>query len=405
MIYADANATYPVDPAHYDEVAKVLKKMDGNPSSIHAQGRSAKVAMEDARMRVASMVGCRTSEIIFTSGATEANNMVIQGVVAREARSRAQAGGLPHVIVTAVEHKAVLEPALMLSERARCILDIAPVKNTGEVDIERLLAHVEPDTALVCIMHANNEIGMINPIGQIARLVKERAPKSHVHVDAVQMLGKADLSWYAESAIDSAAISGHKIGAYKGIGALYLKAGCKLSMLMAGGGQERGRRPGTENMPGIVSFGLRCAEIRGEESARSEAMLRVRKAFIAALEAVPGAVVHGSAPEMLPNTVHLHVNGVPGDDLLLNLDLAGVQAASGSACSSGAARPSHVVMALGYSEWIALNSVRISFSAKSTVDEAPKIVSVIREVAQRSDNTGSGASDQGARLDAAGSLT
>jgi cysteine desulfurase len=258
------------------------------------------------------------------------------------------------------------------------------VKATGELDIERLLELITADTSLVCIMHANNEIGMVYPVASLAKLIKERAPKAHIHVDAVQMLGKADLSWYAESAITSVALSGHKIGAYKGIGALYLQSGCKLSMFMAGGGQERGRRPGTENMPGIISFGLCCAKIRGTEKTKAEAMLRVRNAFLTELGTVSSAVIHGHTQEMLPNTVHFHIEGVPGDDLLLNLDLAGIQAASGSACSSGAARPSHVVMALGYSEWIALNSVRISFSAKSVVDDVAPIMSVIRNVVERS---------------------
>ena len=384
MIYADANATYPVDAAHYDEVAKILKEMDGNPSSIHASGRNAKVALEEARTQVANMIGCRPAELVFTSGATEANNMVLQGIINRDARPRAKDGTLPHIIVTSVEHKAILDPAMMLAERGCCRVDLAPVKASGELDVERLLDLVATDTALVCIMHANNEIGMVNPVGHLAKLIKERASKAHIHVDAVQMLGKADLSWYAESPITSVALSGHKIGAYKGIGALYLKSGCKLSMFMAGGGQERGRRPGTENMPGIISFGLRCAKIRGTEKTQADAMLRVRNAFLTELETVSGAVIHGQTQEMLPNTVHFHIEGVPGDDLLLNLDLAGIQAASGSACSSGAARPSHVVMALGYSEWIALNSVRISFSAKSMVDDVAPIMSVIRNVVDRS---------------------
>jgi cysteine desulfurase len=384
MIYADANATYPVDADHYDEVAKILKEMDGNPSSIHASGRNAKVALEEARTRVASMIGCRPAELVFTSGATEANNMVLQGIVNREARPRAKEGKLPHIIITSVEHKAILDPAMMLAERGSCRLDLAPVKATGELDIERLLELITADTSLVCIMHANNEIGMVYPVASLAKLIKERAPKAHIHVDAVQMLGKADLSWYAESAITSVALSGHKIGAYKGIGALYLQSGCKLSMFMAGGGQERGRRPGTENMPGIISFGLCCAKIRGTEKTKAEAMLRVRNAFLTELGTVSSAVIHGHTQEMLPNTVHFHIEGVPGDDLLLNLDLAGIQAASGSACSSGAARPSHVVMALGYSEWIALNSVRISFSAKSVVDDVAPIMSVIRNVVERS---------------------
>ena len=383
MIYADSNATYPVDPSHYDEVASLLKKMDGNPSSIHANGRNAKVAMEDARTQVAAMLGCRGPEIIFTSGATEANNMVIQGLIAREGATNSKSAEPPHVIVSAVEHKAVLDTAALLAERGLCRLDLVPVTSAGDLNIEHLLSLVKPHTALISIMHANNEIGMVYPVAQLARLIKDKAPQCHVHVDGVQMLGKADLTWYGASAIDSASFSAHKIGGYKGIGALYLKSGRKLSLFMAGGGQERGRRPGTENIPGILSFGLRCAQLRGQETHLAASMASVREALIAGLKTIPGLVIHGHAAEMLPNTVHFHVEGVPGDDLLLNLDLSGIQAGNGSACSTGVARPSHVVLALGYSEWVALNSVRLSLSALNTPEDVQAILEVIQQVTVR----------------------
>lgn len=383
MIYADSNATYPVDPSHYDEVASLLKRMDGNPSSIHANGRNAKVAMEDARSQVATMVGCRPSELIWTSGATEANNMVIQGLIARDGNSRLKSDPRPHLIVSAVEHKAVLDTAILLAERGLCDLDLAAVKSSGDLDVDHLLSLIKPHTALVCLMHANNEIGTVYPVAQLARLIKDRAPRAHVHVDAVQMLGKADITWYGASSIDSASFSAHKIGGYKGIGALYLKSGRKLSLFMAGGGQERGRRPGTENIPGIISFGLRCAQIRGQESHLAASMAAAREALIKGLKTVPGLVIHGYGAEMLPNTVHFHVDGVPGDDLLLNLDLSGIQAGNGSACSTGVARPSHVVLALGYSEWVALNSVRISFSANNTRQDVQAILDVIHQVKSR----------------------
>jgi cysteine desulfurase len=361
--------------------------MDGNPSSIHASGRNAKVAMEDARSQVAAMVGCRSSELIWTSGATEANNMVIQGLVARDGISRTKSDPRPHVIVSAVEHKAVLDTAILLAERGLCDLDLASVKSSGDLDVDHLLSLVKPHTALICVMHANNEIGTVYPVAQLARLIKDRAPGAHVHVDAVQMLGKADLTWYGASAIDSASFSAHKIGGYKGIGALYLKSGRKLSLFMAGGGQERGRRPGTENIPGIISFGLRCAQVRGKESHLAASMAAAREALIKGLKTVPGVVIHWHGAEMLPNTVHFHVDGVPGDDLLLNMDLSGIQAGNGSACSTGVARPSHVVLALGYSEWVALNSVRISFSAKSTLQDVQAILDVIHQVKNRLKST------------------
>ncbi len=381
MSYVDANATYPVAPDHYVKVAKLLQTSDGNPSSIHASGRSAKVALEKARASVAKLLGGKGPEIVFTSGATEANNLALQGVVGKFAR------GLnpPKIVVSSAEHSSVIETAKVLAERGACLLHVAPVLRSGACDVAALLAAVDADTVLVCLMHANNEVGAISPVLDVARLVKEKNAKAHVHVDAVQMLGKADITAYATSALDSASLSAHKIGGFKGVGALYLKSGTKLSLLLAGGGQELGRRPGTENMPGIVSFGLRADEVRGQETATSEQMAKLRHAWLAKLREVEGAVVHGvdQGGETLPNTVNFHVAGVTGDDILLNFDLAGIQASSGSACSSGVARPSHVLLAMGYDEWVALNSVRVSFAATGQLGDVDAMAKVLREVIQR----------------------
>jgi cysteine desulfurase len=375
MVYVDANATYPVDPKHYDRVAQLLKDVDGNPSSIHARGRGAKVAVEAARASVARLLGAKPLDVVFTSGATEANNLAIQGLFGRLAAGRGMSAGAPPLlIVSATEHSSVLEPARLMAERGLCRLAVAPVGRDGVVDTAALLALVDATTAMVAVMHANNETGAVNPIRELAAAIKAKNPGVHLHVDAVQMLGKADLGWYAGAAVDSAALSAHKLGGFKGVGALYLKPGTKLSLLIAGGGQERGRRPGTENVPGIVSFGLRCDEIHGKELAAAEAMRAKRRLWLDALRAVDGAHVHGSTADdpavALPNTVNFHVDGVAGDDLLLNFDLAGIHASSGSACSSGANRPSHVLVAMGYDEWVALNSVRVSFAAIGATPEA-----------------------------------
>lgn len=380
MSYVDANATYPVDPEHYLRVAKVLQEVDGNPSSIHASGRAAKVALEDARGNLAALLGCRAQEIVFTSGATEANNLAIQGVVGRHAKAMKP----PHVIVTAAEHSSVLEPAKVLAERGHCTLTLAPVKKTGEVDADALLDLITPETVLVCVMHANNETGAISPVMRIAKKIKEKKADVHVHVDAVQVLSKIDLTGYATSTIDSASFSAHKIGGFKGVGALFLRTGAKLSLLLCGGGQERSRRPGTENMPGIVSFGMRCRELKGRHEERGQAMLRLRDGWKAKLAEIPGAVIHDGSPESLPNTVNFHVEGVPGEDILLNFDLAGIQASSGSACSSGVARPSHVLLAMGYDETVALNSVRVSFPAEGRPEALDAMSSVLSDVVRRS---------------------
>ncbi len=381
MLYVDANATFPVAGAHWDRVVALLKEVDGNPSSIHARGRAAKVALENARGAVAKMLGARGPEIVFTSGATEANNFALQGVVGK---GRAD-GKIPSVVLSATEHASVLEPARVLEERGLCTVRLAPVSREGRVDPAALLALVDAETAFVAVMHANNEMGAVNPVRELAAAVKAKAPAAHVHVDAVQMFGKADLSWYAAAPIDTAAFSAHKIGGFKGVGALFMKPGMKLNLLIAGGGQERGRRPGTENMPGIVSFGLRCEELRGREATWTEGMRTLRAAWIEALLRIPDAVVHGptDSANCLPNTVNFHVDGVAGDDMLLNLDLAGFQASSGSACSSGAARPSHVLLAMGWGEWVALNSVRISFADSGTLADVSRMGQVLWEAVTR----------------------
>jgi cysteine desulfurase len=233
-------------------------------------------------------------------------------------------------------------------------------------------------------MYANNEVGSINEIMELVAVVKEVAPKAHFHTDAVQLLGKYSLEWIGKSQVDSASFSGHKIGAYKGVGALFLKSANRLALFMAGGGQERGRRPGTENIPGILSFGLRCQEIRGKELAATSHMQEVRRTLVEGISSIRGGHVHGASHgSVLPNTVHFHLEEVPGDDILLNFDLEGIQVSSGSACSSGSARPSHVVLALGFSEWVAVNSIRVSFSHHNSYEDAQRIVKVLEQVALR----------------------
>jgi cysteine desulfurase len=383
-IYVDANGTYPVAPDHYDAVSERLKVVDGNPSSIHAPGRQAKIALEEARVAFANLIGARAQDVVFTSGATEANNFVLSG-----ATMLRQSGSKPHVIVTAAEHSAVIEPARVLAERGLCRLSIAPVTSTGQVDSEALLALIDAETALVAIIGANNETGAVNPLRELTAAIKQRNANIHVHADCVQMLGKMDLNWLGQSQVSSAAFSGHKIGAFKGIGALYLQRGTKLAPLLGGGGQERGRRAGTENMPGIVSLGLRCRDLAANWESRAQHMRQLRQRWLAELQNIPAAKIHGSnestdgSASVLANTVNFHVEGIPGDDILLNFDLSGIYASSGSACSSSVARPSHVLLAMGYSEWVALNSVRVSFTAENDLDDIPLMGRVLREVIAR----------------------
>ena len=377
-IYVDANGTYPVAPKHYDDIATRLKLVDGNPSSIHAPGRNAKIALEEARTAVAKLIGANAQEIIFTSGATEANNMVLSGISSMD-KNRPP----PQIIVTAAEHSAVIETAKALAHRGLCDLAIAPVLPSGAVDSQQLLTMVTSDTALVALIAANNETGVLNPLMELTAQIKKCNPLTHVHADAVQLLGKVDLTWLGQSGVNSAAFSGHKLGAFKGTGALFLKRGTKLHPFVTGGGQERGRRAGTENIPGIVSFGLKCAETLGQEVAHATVMRLLRDQWIKVLDEIPGAVVHGMGTDRLPNTVNFHIDGIAGDDILLNFDLANIYASSGSACSSSVARPSHVLLAMGYSEWIALNSVRISFTADNEAGDIALMARVLQQVIER----------------------
>ena len=382
-IFVDANATYPVDPMHYDAVITHLKAVDGNPSSIHAAGRRAKVALEDARTAVAKTLDARATEVIFTSGATEANNFALYGVVGRTRQAK------PHLVVLATEHSSILEPARLLQTHNACELTVIPVNQEGFADTARIAAAVRPETVLVAVMHANNETGVIQPVENIASAVRSRHATVHVHVDAVQTLGKLDLSSLTRAPIDSIAVSSHKIGGFKGVGALWLKSGSKLAAVLAGGGQERGRRAGTENIPGIVSFGMRCDTLSRERAAKNARLLQLRNAWIDELEKIPDAVLHGpvksdlAGHRTLANTVNFHVEGVLGDDILLNFDLAGIHASSGSACSSGTARPSEVLLAMGYSEQVALNSVRVSFWHGNQMDDLMLMARVLKETIQR----------------------
>lgn len=402
LIYADANSTLPVSAQHWHDLTTLVLATDGNPSSIHSQGRSAKIALEHARGQLAALIGARSTEIVFTSGATEANNMLIQGVIGRlvqarlaEVRTQSRGERIPRVVATSIEHSSVLEVLQVMAERQLCRLEFAPVNSDGLPIVEECLSLVcraEDPADLVCLMQVNNETGMICPVDQIAKAIKQRLPHCHIHCDAVQSLGRLDTRNLCKGAIDSASFSGHKVGALKGTGALWLKSGVKLARFAMGGGQERSRRPGTENLPGILSFGIRAHEIVSTlEWLKFETELRsFLVQLISELKTIDGLVIHGDPERSVANTVNFHIEGVAGDDLLLNLDLAGIAASSGSACSSGAGRPSHVLLAMGYSEQVALNSVRLSFGARGSTGDLQRIVRVLKETVSRVKSSGVG---------------
>ncbi|MFK7823074.1 MAG: cysteine desulfurase family protein [Oligoflexales bacterium] len=379
LVYADYNATYPCSESHFDMVSRVIKKTQGNPSSIHHFGREAKLILEEARQQVAAIFGAERQSILFTSGATEANNLAVQGFFKRFHRS-SQRSPKPHMIISQGEHPSITQPAEWLRDQGLVDLCKIPLSNDGMIDHKALMAAIREQTVFISIIYANNETGIINPIEELTRKIKQQRPSIHVHADAVQAFGKLDISWIGASQLDSASASAHKVGGLKGVGSLFLRSGSALDALLLGGGQEQRLRSGTENMPGLVSFGLRAREIL----AKPDWLLtckKVRDHFVEHLLQIPGACVHGDLRWTLSNTVNFHIKGLGGDILMLQFDINGIAVSSGSACSSGVGAPSSVLLGMGFSEWVSLNSVRVSFGAGSTVGDSEHILAVIKQAA------------------------
>lgn len=342
--YLDNASTTRLDPRARAAMAPYLNGLFGNPSSAHEAGRAARRAVEDARERVAAALGFEPREIVFTSGATEADNLAVAGV----ARGR-------HVVVSAVEHPAVLEPA----RRWASEVSVVPVDGAGRVDPAALETLIRADTALVSVMAANNEVGTIQPVEEVVRIARARGVP--VHTDAAQACGKIPLPRGA----DLMTISGHKLGGPKGVGVLAVRRGVRLEPLLSGGPHEFERRAGTENVAAIA--GLAAAlELPPAEPARCDRLQRLL------LERIPRIRFHGDPGRRLPTILSVGVEGVGGEALVMALDAAGVCAATGSACASGSAEPSHVLTAMGLSSRAVAESIRLSL-ARDTTDEEVEI--------------------------------
>lgn len=359
--YFDFNATTPVSAEVLEAMLPTLRDGYGNASSIHHFGQVAKQQLEAARRQVAALLHAPARDIVFTSGGTEANNLAIFGA----------AGGGGHVITTAIEHPAVLNPCEQLPSVTRIAVGSGGVVDPG--DIRKAL---RPDTVLISVMHANNELGTIQPIAEIAAIARDAGVL--FHVDGVQATGKVPVDVEALG-VDLYSVSGHKFYAPKGIGALYVRQGTRLRPLMFGGKHERERRPGTENVPGAVAVG-RAAEI-------ARATLAVESARLAALrdrlerkvlETIPSAHVNGRAPR-IPNTTNIRFDGIEGEAIVISLDLKGFAVSSGSACSSGAVEPSHVLLAIGLSPQDARSSVRFSLGRSNTAEQVDALVNSLAE--------------------------
>jgi cysteine desulfurase len=376
--YLDYNATTPVDPAVLEAMLPFLADNFGNASSIHSAGQRARAAVDRARDSIAALLGAKPSEIVFTSGGTEADNLAILGLVSAVASK--SASGRKHIITSAIEHHAVLNSCQALEQQGIEVTYI-PVGSTGVVDPDEIRRALRSDTILITVMHANNEIGTIQPIEEIGRIASEA--DVYFHCDAVQSAGKLPFS-VNQLGVDLLSISAHKIYGPKGVGALYVRSGTPLSPQFHGGHHERDRRPGTENVPGIVGFG-KAAELAladlAEEPQRVAALRdRLERAI---LDSVSSVRVNGDVARRVANTTNLSFAAAGGEAMLIALDLIGVACSTGAACSSGAVEPSHVLLAIGLSPDEARSSLRFSLGRHTTAEEIDYAIAAIPKVADR----------------------
>jgi len=358
--YLDCNATCPPVQAALDAVAKAATEAAGNPSSLHWAGRAARRIVDDARDRIASYVGAESGSVVFTSGGTESNNIAIHSAIAQHQPGR--------IVCTAIEHPAILKPLQRLADQGCEVIRVRPDHN-GVVSAESMLAAINDQTRMVCMMLVNNESGAIQPVGDVAANCRQRGIP--MLVDAVQALGKVPFD-FRQLDVDFMSLSAHKIGGPKGVGALLVKRGVKLQELAPGGGQERGRRSGTENVPGIAGFAAALGEIDFSSFAP------IRDAFEQQLATqIPEVRFVAEQAPRTANTSLFVLPGMDGETLLMQLDLAGFAVASGSACSSGKRDPSHVLLAMGMNESLARSSIRVSFAPGNSMADADALVAAL----------------------------
>lgn len=376
-IYLDNNATTRIHPAVLERLAEVSLNVYGNASSIHGEGQKARRALEEARERVAALIGAAPREVVFTSGGTESNNAAIHGAVLS---TRTPC----HIVTTSIEHPSVLEPVRDLATRGHQVAFVPP-EGDGSVSLDRLAEAIRDDTRLVCVMLANNETGVLQPVRQLAGLCRSRG--IHLHCDAVQGAGKVPLR-VEDLGVDTLSISAHKMHGPKGIGALWVRTGTILDRHMSGGAQERRRRAGTENVPLAAGFAA-AADLAREALTGMTSVADLRDLLESRIrERATDVQVNGSGPR-IPNTSNLRFHGVDGESLVIALDLAGVAVSTGSACSSGRTEPSHVLLEMGQSEQDAKSSLRFSLSRFTTVEEIDRTIHLLEELVpkNRKNNT------------------
>ena len=375
-VYADHNATTPLAPEVLEAMLPYLGEHYGNASSVHVFGREARAAIDDARVRLTKLLGCGESELVFTGGGTEADNMAVFGA-ARASRRR----GSRHILISSVEHHAVLHPAQYLEKTGECDVTYLPVTRDCLVDPDDLRRAIRNDTVLVSIMSANNETGTIQPVKELAAICRERGVA--FHTDAVQSFGKQPVN-VNDWGVDLLSIAAHKFYGPKGVGALFIRRGTKIDPLLFGGSHENDRRAGTENVAAIVGL-AKAAELAtatmGEEQHRLFDLTEALGAAIA--ERIPGAHRNGHPKQRIGNTINFSFEGCEEEGLLLGLDLEGIAVSSGSACAVGSLEPSHVLKAMGLPHELARAAVRFSFGTSNTAKDVDCILEVLPKLIDR----------------------
>lgn len=383
-VYLDHNATTPVHPEVLEAMLPYLKDTFGNASSIHQFGQEARKAIDESREKVAGLIGANPEEVVFTSGGTEADNYAIKGIAyAIEEKGK-------HIITSSIEHHAVLESCKQLEKKGFKITYLS-VDKYGLIDLDELKKAITDETILITIMHANNEVGTIEPIAEMGRIIKginrERASsKQHLiyfHTDAVQAVGKIPID-INELNIDLLSLSGHKIYGPKGIGALYIRKGTKIQPLLHGGHHENNRRAGTENVPAIVGLGKACLVALNEMEKEKSHLTKLRDNLSNGVSEKLGNVyLNGHPDKRLPNTLNMSFEFVEGESIILNLDLKGIAVSSGSACTSGSLEPSYVLKAMGVEPAIAQGSIRFSLGRDNTEEDIEYVLDALPEIIEK----------------------
>lgn len=371
LIYLDHAATTPVHPAVVEAMIPYFSDRFGNPSSIYSIAREARAALDAARDTVADILGARPNEIIFTSGGSESDNLAIKGVAFAQ-RKRGN-----HIITSAIEHHAVLHTCEYLEKHFGFEVTYLPVDRYGVVDLDALVKAIKPTTILISVMMANNEVGTIEPIQEIAQIIKGKG--IYLHTDAVQAVGSLDID-VNKLGVDLLSLSAHKFYGPKGIGALYVRRGTPLQPQQQGGGQERNRRAGTENTAAIVGLATALKIAYDELESRNEHVRRLRDKLISGVLTIPRTILTGHPTERLPNSASFCFEFVEGESILLNLDMLGIAASSGSACTAASLEPSHVLRAMGIPVEVAHGSLRMTLGMSNTEKQIDYVVSVLPDI-------------------------